>query len=198
MTIAVVVLAAGGSTRMGESKQLLEFRGQTLVRRAVAAAIEAKLGPVIVVVGAEGVAVKAELQGLDATTVRNDRWADGMGTSIVVGVAQADGMSDVEAALIMLADQPLVDATILKRLADQWRRGGLDAAACMYGSTTGVPAVFSRSLFARLLALPAGGGAKHILADGGLKLATIDFPDGLADIDTPDDYERLKRGHDGT
>jgi molybdenum cofactor cytidylyltransferase len=60
-----------------------------------------------------------------------------------------------------------------------------------------VPAVFSRLLFARLRALPAGGGAKHILADAALNLVTIDFPDGLADIDTPEDYQRLMRGQDG-
>ncbi len=187
----MIVLAAGGSTRMGRSKQLLEFDGEALVRRAAKAAIGSGLGPVVVVLGSEADRVEVAMAGLDVALVRNPRWAEGMGTSIALGVETVARDSGVDAVGILLADQPKVDSAVLMRLGDAWREEGTDAAACVYGSTKGVPAVFGKALFARLKGLPPAGGAKHILADSALKLATIDFPGGLADIDTPEDYRRL-------
>lgn len=195
MSVAIVVLAAGGSTRMGRSKQLLELGGVPLVGRAAMAALDAGLGRVVVVVGAEAERVETALAGLDVDVVKNPRWEEGMGTSLAAGVERVERDEGTEAVVIMLADQPTVDAAVLKRLAGAWRREGAEAAACMYGSTRGVPALFSRGLFERLRSLPPDGGAKHVLADGKLRVAAVECPAaGLPDIDTPEDFRRFMEG----
>jgi molybdenum cofactor cytidylyltransferase len=191
VSIAIIVLAAGGSTRMGRPKLLLEYRGVPLVKRAAQAALGARLGPVAVVVGSGADEVQAALRGTGAVAIRNDRWAEGMGTSIAAGVSHFEGDPAVEALIIMLADQPMVDPGILKRLAQEQQREGSQTAACRYAGAAGVPALFARSLFARLMALPASSGAKQLLADPALRPTMIDFAGGAADIDTPEDYRRL-------
>jgi len=191
VSIATIVLAAGGSTRMGRPKLLLEYRGTPLVRRAAQAAIGAGLGPVVVVVGAGAEEIEGSLRGLNVAMVSNPRWAEGLGTSIAAGVAEVERDAAVKGAIIMLADQPFIESGILKRLDEEQRREGTSAAACRYAGVAGVPALFQRALFPRLKGLPPDAGAKHLLSDPALRPAIIDFAGGAEDIDTPEDYRRL-------
>lgn len=189
MTIATVILAAGGSTRMGQPKQLLSFRGRPMVAHAAWTALSAGLGPVVVVVGSDGREVECALRDLPVKVCDNPGWQAGMGSSIRVGVRAIADDSRVGGLVITLADQPLVDCELLLRLADA--QVGFAAVACRYGDSIGVPALFARTLFERLRTLPEAHGAKQLLSELGVAIGIVDAPAAVADIDTPEDYRRV-------
>ncbi|QEL20660.1 nucleotidyltransferase family protein [Limnoglobus roseus] len=192
MSVAGVVLAAGGSTRMGRPKQLLSVRGTSLVRHAVAAARDGGCEPVVVVLGANADAVGAELADLVVRTVRNGVWQDGPGTSVKAGVG---AVGEADAVVILLCDQPFVDAAHVRRLVEEHHATGRPIVASAYSDAVGVPALFARTCFADLLALEPAGGAKLLLARNRDRVAVVPFPAGGVDLDTPADYERfLARG----
>jgi molybdenum cofactor cytidylyltransferase len=186
--IAAVVLAAGGSSRLGERKQLLKFRGETLVRRAVRAASESECDPIVVVVGEIVAAIRDELRASEAIVVENPGWAGGMGTSIRRGLEAVP--ASVRAVVLLTCDQPLVDAPVLAQLIAARKKTGKPIIACCYANTLGVPALFDRSCFAALLKLPDDSGAKRLIASRA-DVASIAFEEGAVDVDTPEDFERL-------
>ena len=186
MTVAAVILAAGGSTRMGRPKALLPVSGVSLLRRAVAAAVGCD--PVVVVLGAAADRVRPELDGLAVTAVENPDWEQGPGTSIRVGVRAA---GDADAAVFLACDQPLVDAAHICRLITAYRTGGRPMAASGYAGTVGVPAIFDRNCFPNLCALDPGAGAKKLLLLRADDVTVVPFPAGAIDLDSPDEYERF-------
>jgi len=191
--VGAVVLAAGGSSRLGQSKQLLIFRGETLIRRAVGAATEAGCDPVVVVVGQIGEAIRVELQSTSAKIVENQQWQHGPGTSIHCGVSELP--TSVDSVVLLACDQPFVDASIIRKLIDVREKTGKPVVASSYANTLGVPALFRRSKFEALLALPPKAGAKGLIAARPDDVASIAFEDGAIDIDTAEDFERLKQNH---
>lgn len=188
MNVAGIVLAAGGSSRLGRPKQLLLHRGRPLVRLAAEEAIASTCDRVIVVLGAAEAAIRPALAGLDVTIVTNPLWAEGMGSSIRSGVALAASQG-CSAALLMLCDQPALDAAHLDALLDAHRHSG-GVVASRYDDVLGVPAVFDQSTFADLLALQGAEGAKKVLRRA-REVTAIDWPQGAEDIDTPEDAARL-------
>lgn len=190
LDVAGIVLAAGGSTRMGRAKQLLEVDGAPLVRRAALAARDAGCAPVVVVLGGRAAEVAPALLGLGVVLQVNERWQDGMGGSIAAGIACAERCGAM-AALLTLADQPLVGAAALRRLLDAWRASGQPIAASRYAGTVGVPACFARDRFAALRALDGAPGCKALLHAQPRATALVDCPEAEHDVDTPDDWARL-------
>jgi molybdenum cofactor cytidylyltransferase len=204
LNVGAVILAAGGSSRFGEPKQLLAFGGETLVRRAVRAASEAGCDPVIVVVGEIGDAIRSELDIRDsrmssgpargnltrAIIVENVDWRNGVGASIRRGLQELP--RSVDAVVLLACDQPFVDAAIVGKLIAAWKETGRTIAASCYANTLGVPTLFDRSCFAALLSLPDDSGAKSLIAARSDEVASVPFEDGAIDIDTPEDFERLK------
>ena len=187
--VGAVILAAGGSSRLGQPKQLLIFRGETLVRRAVRAAVEAHCAPVVVVVGEAGAAIRNEVRATPAVVVENPEWRRGLGTSIRCGLrACAD---PIEAVVLLACDQPLVDSTIVAALIAEHERSGKPIVASRYANTVGIPAFFDRSCFESLLALPDDSGAKSLIAARPNDVASIAFEEGAIDIDTHADFQRL-------
>jgi molybdenum cofactor cytidylyltransferase len=190
--VAAIILAAGGSARMGRPKQLLTAGGRTLIRVAAEAAVGAGCRPVVVVLGRGAAAMVAELADLPVTSTVNDEWERGIGTSIRHGVARViEAAPTADAVAILLADQPLVDAAAVRRLLREFDRSGRPACVSGFAGTVGPPVVVGRPLFPRLLALPDDRGAKAIWADdrGGGAVCPCDA--AAHDIDTPDDYVRL-------
>src|SRR3984957_901398 len=113
--IAAILLAAGGSVRMGRRKQLLTYQGRTLLRRAAEAAVEAGCSPIVVVLGCEAERMAPELSDLPVIASVNIDWERGIGSSIKHGAARLLTLSPrVDAALILLSDQPLVNAQTLR------------------------------------------------------------------------------------
>jgi molybdenum cofactor cytidylyltransferase len=188
--IGAVILAAGGSSRLGQPKQLLSFGGERLVHRAVRAATEAGCAPVVVVVGASAAAIGDELRGTAALVVENPGWQRGLGTSIRCGVEQLP--SHTGAVVLLTCDQPSVQANTIASLVAEHHKTGKPMVASSYADTLGIPALFARFCFEALLALPDDSGAKSLIAANPDDVATVAFEAGAIDIDTPADYENLR------
>ena len=199
MNVGAVVLAAGGSTRLGSPKQLLEYGGRSLLRRAAEAALGAGCRPVVVVLGSSAEGLKNQLAGLEAHVVVNPAWGRGMGTSVRLGIETLDALAPgVDGALLTLCDQPLVGPGALASLLDAFRHAdppGAVIAAALYDGTTGVPAVFGRAHFDELRAVPDGAGAKPVLSRHRLSVIQVPMPEAAADIDTREQYERFSAAH---
>lgn len=186
--IGSLILAAGNSSRLGEPKQLLRHRGETLIRRAVRVALEAGCSPVVVVCGAAREGVEAELGGLAAAVCYHAGWQRGMGSSVRAGMAHTLSLAPkLEALMLMVCDQPFVTAEVLRELIAARERSGKRAAACGYADTVGVPALFDSTLFPLLAAVPDTHGARRVLSALADEVARVPFPRGEIDIDTPAD-----------
>src|SRR6266404_9102212 len=117
MNVAAVVLAAGGSARFRKPKQFALFQGETFIRRIVAAAIEARCAPVVVVTGKDSAQITSELTQFTVTIAMNPNWQSGLGSSIVVGIRHAMNLApDIDAALLLTCDQPFVTAAVLTQM----------------------------------------------------------------------------------
>lgn len=188
-TLHAIILAAGASSRFGSPKQLVRFEGQSLLARVISRATEL-LGPAVsVVLGAHAAEIAATVPPGSASILVNRDWQEGIASSIRTAVLRLPGACD--GVLMLLADQPLVAAQTLERLATAWRRQPRHIIASRYGSVTGVPAIFPRRCFGDLVALRGDQGARiliHRYADYVIALA---HPDAAIDIDYPEDLLEL-------
>lgn len=184
--VAAAVLAAGASRRLGRPKQLERIGGRSLVRLALDAACASAADPVLLVVGAQADAVAGEAAGTRARVTFNPAWEEGVASSIRAAVSAAEA-ERAAALLLVLCDQPAVDASLLERLIARHREGAA-RVACAYAGTLGPPALFGSTHFPSLAALRGDRGAKSLLAGA----ATVDFPGGAIDLDTPADLERFR------
>lgn len=193
--VGAVVLAAGSSSRMGVPKQTLPFRGQTLLRRAALAALDAGCRPVLVVTGAHAEQSRGELRGLAVLEVVNALWKTGMASSIRAGVeALISAEPEAAAVVLLLCDQPHVNAERISALVAAHRVTGRSVVASTYGGSFGVPALFGRALFAELARLEGAAGAKQVIKRHAAEAHFLPFPSGVVDVDTPDDFSRLTAG----
>jgi molybdenum cofactor cytidylyltransferase len=192
--IGAVVLAAGVSSRLKQPKQLVEFRGKTLLRRAVETALEAAFDPVLVVLGANFERTRAEIEDLPVEIVFNEVWEDGLSSSIKTGIEfLRDKHASVKATLVMLADQPFITASHLNLLRQKYlARSDNPIVAAGYDGAVGVPAIFSASVFDDLRSLAGDEGAKRVIKKYGALVRTINLPEAAIDIDTPADLEKLR------
>jgi molybdenum cofactor cytidylyltransferase len=188
--VGAVVLAAGSSSRMGTPKQLLQFRGETLLRLAARAALGAGCRPVVVVTGAHAVRMREELRGLDVLEVVNALWETGMASSVRAGVS-ALMESDASAVVLTLCDQPHVTSETIAALINEHQATGRPVVASGYGGGFGVPALFGRALFTELIQLEGQAGAKQVIKRHARGARFVSFPGGETDVDTPDDFARL-------
>jgi molybdenum cofactor cytidylyltransferase len=182
--IGGIVLAAGGSTRLGEPKQLLAFGGETLVHSAVRAAQEGGCDVVCVVTGHASEAVENAVADLRPLLVQNENWQRGMGTSVRLGL---QSIQPASAAILLACDQPTVDAGVIHSLIEQHDQTAQPIVASHYSGTLGIPALFAASCFAELHLLPDSRGAKSVIeADPG-RVSRFNFPAGALDIDSRQD-----------
>lgn len=181
--IAIVILAAGSSNRLGRPKQLEELGAESLLARAVRVAAGARLGAVLVVVRAADVGVTAEARRQPCEVVSNEEASEGMAASIRAGVrALGDAAAGV---IVMTCDQPAVTSEHLRLLAAE---AADYIVASAYGGRRGVPAYFPSSRFGDLMELRGDAGARELLRD----VRTVELKGGEADIDTQDDLYRVR------
>ena len=191
-----MILAAGASSRMGRPKQALQFEGESLLRRAVLAALGASCAPVVVVLGANADVSGRELIGLGVTQVLNPDWERGMGSSISTGVRTLQESSlEVNAAVLLLCDQPFVTSEVLKGLIAEHSRSCIQIVASRFKNTFGAPALFAKAIFPELLRLNGATGAKPVIQDHIAQTVFLTFPEGEVDIDTPDDLLSIIKGN---
>jgi molybdenum cofactor cytidylyltransferase len=185
-----LILAAGGSSRLGRPKQIVRYRGRPLLERAVAAAAAVVSTPPVVVLGARAVQFRSLLtrSGRPCAISYNPRWRQGLAGSLRVGLDALPPRS--AAVLVLLADQPLVGAAALGRLVEAWRRRPNLPAAAEYGGHLGVPAILPRRFWAALRALEGDVGARRALA-AAPRVTAVPMPEAAYDVDRPEDLARL-------
>ena len=190
--VAAVVLAAGGSVRMGQLKQLLPVGGQPMVRRVVEAVHAAGLAQVVVVVGAQAGEVEQALAGVPVDVVTNEQWAEGMSTSLGAGLQAL--RPEIQGALIVLADQPALTPDLLNTLVARYRATGAPIVVPFYQGQRGNPVLFDRSLFPELLAVEGDQGGRALLVrhQEQMERIEVDDPATVLDVDTRQDYEKAK------
>ncbi len=190
--IAAVVLAAGASTRMGRNKLLLELNGETVVRRAARTAIEAGLDPVIVVTGHKRDEVEGELHGLRCRSVFNGEHAKGTHTSVAAGIGAVEPDA-CAAAIVMLADMPLVTSSMLRTLVAHYCESGAPLAASRYGGEVIAPPIlYDRRLFAELRNMDARCG-RQVVRRHRREAVEVEWPaEAARDLDHPADYEWVR------
>lgn len=190
--IVCVVLAAGGSRRLGRPKQLVRHRLRPLVVHAVTAVRNVlPAATLIVVVGAEALKMRLALRRTRCNVhiVANPGWANGLATSLRIGVAAAP--RGARAALVLLVDQPRVGPPALERLLAAWRRRPGVPAAARYEGRAGAPAILPRRHWRALRSLHGDEGARALLRQGDA-LTLVDIPEAALDIDTPADLAKLR------
>ena len=187
VNFAVVLLCAGGSSRMGRAKGLLAYRGRTLVEHVARVALASGATETIVVLGDQAVALRERLRELPVRIVVNKAWRDGMGGSIRAGIAAlSPGM---DRAVIALGDQPRITPAHLSALAK--RLEGVPIVASSYDGILGAPCAFAREEFPRLLELCGDVGARALVRSGEEEVAMIAFEGAHVDVDTPEAYRSL-------
>lgn len=189
--IACVLLAAGGSRRLGTPKQLARRRTQPLLVRTLRAARKTlPRAPIVVVLGARALRLGLVVRraALGAAVVTNPDWPQGLASSLRAGL---DALPRARAALVMLVDQPDVDERCLRRLVAAWRRRPRVPAAAYYAGRAGVPAILPRSCWRAVRNLDGDSGARAMLRSGPAP-TLVDMPEAALDIDTPADLAKLR------
>jgi len=191
--IAILILAAGASSRMGQIKQLLPWKKNTLLGHVVKEALETKIEPLAIVLGAHAEAIKKRIQDLTLNCTVNEHWETGMGSSISHGVQYLLSKDPtLDGILLLLGDQPLVDTEYLLDLVHAFEKGEHGIIATAYNSTAGVPALFGSKYFDELLKLSTKG-AQRLIEVHSSDILTRDGQNRIFDIDTPEDYKQLNR-----
>ncbi len=192
LNVGGLLLAAGGSSRLGQPKQLLEFKGKTLLRHAAEAMAESYCDPVVVVLGAETEMSAVEIGSLSVVQCLNEDWQSGMSSSIRIGLAMLLELApEIDAVLVSLCDQPFVTTEMLNRFGEKFATTNAALIAAAYNRVTGVPALFSSEIFDELSHLDGDKGARDLIRSR-FDVETIDLPEAAFDIDTPEDTASLR------
>ena len=188
----VIILAAGSSSRLGQPKQLLEFNGKTLLEIAIEAAQKSFTQSCVLVLGANALMISDYIKHFQIPQVINEIWHDGMASSMQKGLRYLIENEAIDQVILMLSDQPFVNNEILNLLIENKLNTHSNIIACSYNGTFGVPVLFTKKYFPELLSLTGNEGAKKLVLSHQDDLETIDFPKGAIDIDTIEDYQKLK------
>ena len=188
-----IILAAGSSSRFGQSKQLLKIGHETLLRNTIRVVLGSEVNQVVVILGARGQEHRKEFADMPVSAVYNPDWEKGMGSSLKCGVQFVlEKFPSSELILVAVCDQPSLTSDHLKKLMHTFQIKKCPIVASFYAGVPGVPVLFHRSMFDHLLALDDEFGARKIIKDHGEALCVVDFPAGEVDLDTPDDFEKFR------
>ena len=190
-SVAGVVLAAGTSSRMGRNKLLLEVAGQSVLRRAVLTAVEAGLDPVLVVLGHESERARAEIDGLRCEVVVNPGYQEGIHSSLRTGIGAVP--ERCEAAVVLLADMPLVEAQMIRTLMERHETERPALVVSDYEGVDAPPILYDRRLFGELRVLEGEGCGKRVVKRHTAEAVRVRWPArALTDLDLPEDLERVR------
>ena len=191
MKTGIIILAAGESSRLGYPKQIAKYKEKTLLQLAIDAANDANVDKRVLVLGANRDEIKKTFPGASIPNIPNPHYQKGMSSSIKVGLEYMLKIDKPDQVIIMLCDQPFVDAKILNKLIAAQKKESKGIIACSYSKTVGVPILFGSTYFKELMALTGDEGAKNIVLAHEDDLATVAFPKGKVDIDTEEDLRDL-------
>jgi molybdenum cofactor cytidylyltransferase len=189
--VAAIILAAGGSKRMGQPKLLLDWHGAPLIRWVALTALNAGCSPVVVVTGASAERVQHALDGLPLGFTHNPDWQKGQSTSVKLGVNALPENAD--AVIVFLGDQPHIPLRVPQKLMQIFREENPaePILAPAFNGKRSNPVLLARAIFAPLAGLAGDAGARMIFSQYPVRLVPFDDPDLLLDVDLPEDYQRL-------
>lgn len=192
LSVAIVLLAAGSSSRMGQSKQLLQINREPLLLHTTKAALASGVKNVVVILGAHEQVHRDVINNLPITIITNHYWKSGMGSSIKTGMNNLLRLfPETAAVIIMVCDQPAITGNHLRMLIQKFEDTKGPIIASAYADTAGVPVLFARPFFSNILMLRDEQGAKKIIQQFSTQVNTVDFPGGLHDLDTAEDYKNF-------
>ncbi|MFZ1807719.1 MAG: nucleotidyltransferase family protein [Cyclobacteriaceae bacterium] len=192
--IPILLLAAGSSSRMGQSKQLLTINGKPLLQKTVEELLTANTGEVIVVLGANASEHKKVIVDYPVRIVENNQWQNGMGASIKAGMKFiGDRFPKSKAVIISVCDQPHLTSTHIKQIAQAYYNTEQSIVASIYKETLGVPVLFDHSHFETLTQIQDNEGAKKIIQQNLTNVTSVPFLLGDIDLDTMEDYDTFSQ-----
>ena len=192
LRIGAVILAAGMSSRMGEAKQLLRLGNNTLLGHAVENVRGSRVDEIVLVLGHEADMIKERVEIENLKIVINENYRQGIGSSLRVGLSALS--SGIDAALIVLADQPFVRPATLDRLIDQYEESKAQIAIPTYRGFRGNPVLLDHSVFSEVMALNGDIGCRAIFGNHleGIVKAPVEDVGILLDLDSKDDFQKLQ------
>jgi molybdenum cofactor cytidylyltransferase len=193
VSLPAIILAAGASRRLGQPKQLVRAGDETLLGRTVRMVRESGAAPVFVILGAHYEQICAAEDLTDVHVVVNAEWEQGIAASIRSGMTAVQGaLPEATAVMLLVCDQPRLTGAHLRALmAEMDDRDEPTIVASMYANIAGIPAIFPKSEFSRLLALRGDVGARSLLRNPRCAMATVAFEGGDVDVDTAEDLKRI-------
>jgi molybdenum cofactor cytidylyltransferase len=195
MSISIVILAAGSSSRMGQSKQLMRVGDEAMLRHAIKKAQSSSADNCVVVLGSNEHAHLDAIIDLNALVVVNPHWERGMGSSLKAGLKFLITHDKPDAILVMLSDQPAITTNHLNNIINAYHSSRIPIVAAEYSGSPGVPALIDSSFFYEVMNLEDRSGAKSLLIKHKNNSLLISMPEAAIDIDTPDDYDRYNRSY---
>ncbi len=194
--VSVIILAAGSSSRLGQSKQLVKVSGVPLLAKSTKAALDAPYSHIVVVLGANADEHQKTIAHLPVQVIINTDWERGMGSSLKAGVKHViNSYPETNAVVVMVCDQPLITSTHLATFREVYRRTIKPIIASRYNDIIGVPALFDQSLFQALLNIKDTEGARIVIKNHIKEVEPIAWIEGEIDIDTPEDLKLFIAQH---
>ena len=196
--IAAVILAAGMSSRMGGAKQLLRLGEHTLLEHVLENVRTSGVGDLVLVLGHAAETIRKSIDAKNLNIVVNDAYREGMGSSLRTGVSALP--AEIDGAFIVLADQPFVQPGTLRLLMDRYRESNAQIVIPMYKGFRGNPVLLDRSVFPEVMALTGDIGCRAIFGNHleGIVKVPVEDLGILLDVDSPEDFDRLKQYGQGT
>lgn len=195
MNSGAIILAAGPSSRMGRSKQLLDIKGEKLLVKTIQTVLKAGISAVSVVLGAREQEHRNAIQQLPVDIVFNKHWERGMGSSLKSGLLHLlSTYPALDTVVILVCDQPLLRSENISALLKRYQETGKPLIASRYSRMPGVPSLFAKSYFEKLARLPDDQGAKKIILQNQADVSEVEFRGGEVDLDTMEDYDAFVRG----
>jgi molybdenum cofactor cytidylyltransferase len=193
--VSAIVLAAGRSMRMGEAKQMLRVGEHTVLERTLENVRDSGVDEIVLVLGFSAESIQRLLPAAlldNLKVVVNPAYEKGMASSLQVGLSKVS--PETGAALIVLADQPFVCSATIDRIIERYRQSDAEIVIPFYKGQRGNPALLDRSVFQEVMALEGDMGCRAIFGNHAEGIVEVDVDDAgiLLDIDTKDDYERLR------
>lgn len=196
MSTAAVVLAAGGSKRLGRTKQLEPWGESNLLSHVVARTLEFPVDEVWVVIGHDAEQVLADSQLGDAYVVENFEWEEGIASSLRVGLDALTRLSRCDQALIVIGDQPEIMVETVEELLESHARAGKPVTVPKYRYSWGNPVVVGRSLWPRVMSLEGDEGAQRLWQAHPEWVNEVWFSESAPrDVDTEADVTELRPRH---
>lgn len=195
MNSGAIILAAGPSSRMGRSKQLLDIKGEKLLVKTIQTVLKAGISAVSVVLGAREQEHRDAIQQLPVDIVFNKHWERGMGSSLKSGLLHLLSTHPaLDTVVVLVCDQPLLRSENISALLKRYQETGKPLIASRYSRMPGVPSLFAKSYFEKLARLPDDQGAKKIILQNQADVSEVEFRGGEVDLDTMEDYDAFVRG----